>query len=566
MGDMTSGSEPPVDEQRAFPILSPAHFAALVARSSAQDVEMGDVLFRAGDREYDFILIETGEVEIVREATPDAPEDVVARHGESRFVGELNMLTGQRAYLTARVSQPGRIYRLNPEGFRRLMAEDAELSDLILKAFIARRQFLQTGEGARSMEILGTPMSTAAHTLRNWAARQHVPHMWFDFDSPEGSALAAAVGVEASDLTVVVTRTEVMRHATAGQVAELIGLSYQIVEGRVYDVVVVGAGPGGLAAAVYGASEGLDTMLLDAVAVGGQAAASSRIENYLGFPFGLTGADLTGRAELQAQKFGAHVSTPCTVTHLHTEDGQMRLTLADGTAIPTHAVVIATGASYRTLPLERWSDFEGAGIYFAATELEAKACATEPVTVVGGANSAGQASIYLADRGSPVDLVVRGADLTAGMSRYLVDRIIAHPRIRVRMETEVTALYGDVSLAEVATTTRRGDEERLACRGLFCFIGAQPATEWLIGDASDKEEHVALDDDGFVFTDTQLDDIQLTDAWSLLGRRPLPFETSVPGVFAVGDVRHGSMKRVAAAVGEGASAIRSVHAAIAPQA
>jgi thioredoxin reductase (NADPH) len=563
---MTAGFEPSSEEQRAFPTLSPAHFAALAARSSAQDVEVGDLLWRAGDRAYDFVVIESGEVEIVREKTPDRPEEVVARHDAGRFLGELNMLTGQRAYLTARVSRAGRIYRLDPDGFRRLMAEDAELSDLILKAFLARRMFLQTGEGARSLEILGTPMSTAAHALRNWAARQHIPHMWLDFDSAEGKVLATALNATAADLPVVVTVTDVLRNATAGEVAEQIGLSYQVVEGRVYDVVVVGAGPGGLAAAVYGASEGLDTMLLDAVAVGGQAAASSRIENYLGFPFGLTGADLTGRAELQAQKFGAHVSTPCTVTHLHTEDGHMRLTLADNTEIPTHAVVIATGARYRTLPLERWSDFEGAGIYFAATELEAKACATEPVTVVGGANSAGQASIYLADRGSPVDLVVRGADLTAGMSRYLVDRIIAHPRIQVRMETEVTALYGDASLAEVRTTTRQGVEDLHDCRGLFCFIGAQPATEWLVGDASDKEEHVALDDDGFVFTDQQLDDSLLSDAWSLLGRRPLPFETSVPGVFAVGDVRHGSMKRVAAAVGEGASAIRSVHAAIAPSA
>jgi thioredoxin reductase (NADPH) len=548
---------PTAPEQEAFPVLSPAQVASLRERSEPQDVTEGDVLFQAGDRDYDFVFIETGEVEIVRAATPDAPEEVVALHIAGRFLGELNMLTGQSAYLSARVREAGRVLRLSPEGFRRLMAEDADLSDVILRAFLARRKFLQAGEGARSIEILGTPLSPAAHTLRNWAAREHLPHMWLDIDTPAGRSLAAKIGASAQDLPVVVTPTATLKNASAGKVAEHVGLSYRPIVGRVYDVVVVGAGPGGLAAAVYGASEGLDTMLLDAEAVGGQAAASSRIENYLGFPFGLSGADLTASAELQAQKFGARVSTPCRVKELRVEDGHLRLTLEDGTDVPAHAVVIATGARYRTLPLARWADFEGAGIYYAATELEARTCTPDPVTVVGGANSAGQASIYLADRGSPVDLVVRGADLAAGMSRYLVDRVVAHPRIRVRTETEVTELHGGQSLDAISTAARTGGAaERQECRGLFCFIGAQPATEWLGG--------VDLDQDGFVLTDQQLDDADLTSAWTMLGRRPLPFETSVPAVFAVGDVRHGSMKRVAAAVGEGASAIRSVHSAIAP--
>jgi thioredoxin reductase (NADPH) len=545
----------------AYPTLSSAQVASLQRRSTPQDVVAGEVLFRAGDRAYDFVFIEVGEVEIWREETPDTAATVVARHPAGRFVGELNLLTGQAAYLTARVSEPGRIHRLNPDGFRRLMAEDAALSDLILKAFLARRKILQSGAGAASLEILGTPLSTAAHSLRNWAAREHLPHLWLDIDSPAGQSLARALDVSPEDLPVVWTPTGVLKQATAGMVAEQIGLSYQVVEGRVYDVVVVGAGPGGLAAAVYGASEGLETMLVDSVAVGGQAAASSRIENYLGFPFGLTGADLTGRAELQAQKFGAQVSTPCEVTSLEIGDGHLRLVLKDGTEIPTHAVVLATGARYRTLPLDRWADFEGAGIFYAATELEARTCTPDPVAVVGGANSAGQAAIFLADRGSHVDLVVRGSDLTAGMSRYLVDRVVSHPRITVSVETEVSALHGEQSLEAITLIARDGaagaaGEER-ACKGLFCFIGAHPATGWLAGK-------VALDDDGFVLTDSQLDEGELPSAWALLGRRPLPFESSVPAVFAVGDVRHGSMKRVAAAVGEGASAIRSVHTAIAP--
>ena len=317
---MTAGFEPSSEEQRAFPTLSPAHFAALAARSSAQDVEVGDLLWRAGDRAYDFVVIESGEVEIVREKTPDRPEEVVARHDAGRFLGELNMLTGQRAYLTARVSRAGRIYRLDPDGFRRLMAEDAELSDLILKAFLARRMFLQTGEGARSLEILGTPMSTAAHALRNWAARQHIPHMWLDFDSAEGKVLATALNATAADLPVVVTVTDVLRNATAGEVAEQIGLSYQVVEGRVYDVVVVGAGPGGLAAAVYGASRASTRCCSTRWPSVARRPRARESRTTWGFRRpDRRGPDRPG--QLQAQKFGAHVSTPCTVTHLHTEAG-----------------------------------------------------------------------------------------------------------------------------------------------------------------------------------------------------------------------------------------------------
>jgi thioredoxin reductase (NADPH) len=550
------GDSSTVVDGEAFPTLTRDQLTSLGQRGISQQVKVGEVLFAAGDVDYDFIVIESGSVDIIRTATVGSPEQIVAHHPAGRFLGELNMLTGQRAYLTGRVSEAGVVHRISPDGFRRLMAEDAELSDLILRAFLGRRKVLQTGEGRRSIEILGTPLSNAAHTLRNWAARQQLPHLWVDIDQPDGVSLAATIGVTAEDLPVVITPTATIKQATAGKVAEHLGLSFRQSPGQVYDVVVVGAGPGGLAASVYGASEGLTTMLVDAVAVGGQAAASSRIENYLGFPFGVSGSLLTARAELQAQKFGAQVSTPCEVTSLRTDDGHLWLVLADGTEVRTHAVVVATGARYRTLPLERWDDFEGAGIYYAATELEARTCTPDPVTVVGGANSAGQAAIYLADSGSTVDLVVRGRNLTKDMSTYLVDRILVHPRIRVRTESEVTALYGEASISSIRITTRGAVGDVQDCRGLFCFIGAQPATGWLDG--------VALDADGFVLTDSHLDDTSLPDMWTMLGRRPLPFETSVPGVFAVGDVRHGSMKRVAAAVGEGASAIRSVHAAIAP--
>jgi thioredoxin reductase (NADPH) len=298
-------------------------------------------------------------------------------------------------------------------------------------------------------------------------------------------------------------------------------------------------------------------VLLDAIGTGGQAAASSRIENYLGFPFGLSGADLTGRAVLQALKFGAQVASPCEAIRLDTdrEGGRLRLHLPGGECLDSKAVVIATGARYRALPLERWPDFEGAGIYYAATELEARGCVGSPVTIIGGANSAGQAALYMAGRGCDVSLVVRGQDIRAEMSAYLVDRLLVHPRVAVRCRSEVTRLDGGDFLEEINVTDRAaGTTQTQPCAGLFCFIGAEPATGWLTG--------IATEDDGFIRTDVQLDRAELGPAWADLGRTPLPFETSVPGVFAVGDVRSGSMKRVAAATGEGASAIASVHKAI----
>jgi thioredoxin reductase (NADPH) len=364
-----------------------------------------------------------------------------------------------------------------------------------------------------------------------------------------------AAGVDATQLPVVLIADEVLTNVTPGILAERIGLTYARPSGEQVDLTVIGAGPAGLAAAVYGASEGLDTVLLDATGPGGQAAASSRIENYLGFPNGLSGSELTGLAAIQALKFGARIYSPCTVVSLDPHGERLRVVLEDGTEINSRAVVVATGARYRALPLPRWSDFEGAGIYYAATELEARAVAGKPVTVVGGANSAGQATLFLAGRGSDVSLVIRGTDIRAEMSSYLVDRLLADPRVTVHTSTEVTALDGVDSLQSLTITDRAtGARPSRPSAGLFCFIGATPATEWLVG--------VDTDENGFLLTDAQLDAASLTETWQTLGRAPLPFETSVPGLFAAGDVRRGSMKRVAAAVGEGASAVASVHRAI----
>ena len=343
----------------------------------------------------------------------------------------------------------------------------------------------------------------------------------------------------------------VFRHVTVGSLAEYLGLTVANLTTRTFDLVIAGSGPAGLAAAVYGASEGLRTLVLDSVALGGQAGSSSRIENYLGFPTGISGEDLTQRALVQAEKFGAHLSSPCAAASLREENGHLLVRLSDGTDVVGRAVIAATGAMYRRLPVDRLADFEGTGVYYAATPLEAAVCAHAPVVVVGGGNSAGQAAMFLADNDCSVALVIRGGDLGKDMSRYLVDRIEAHPRVQVHLSTQVTALQGERSLSTVELTGPAGASV-IPCAGLFSLIGADPSSDWLSGCA-------ALDEHGFVLTDLALDDTDLDASWASLGRRPLPFETSRPGLFAVGDLRSGSMKRVAAAVGEGSAAVRSVH-------
>ena len=541
----------------ASPRLGDELFARLLSYGTPQEIDRGDVLFRPGDEDTDLIVVARGSVEVVRTATANVRAETVAVVDAGGFVGELNLLTGQNVYMLCRAREAGTIHRVSPTRLRQLMATDVELSDIVFKALIARRELLQRSTAALAVEIVGDARSAAALALRTYAGRQRLIHLWFDADTPAGRAMMESSGLTQDDLPAVVMPGTTLKQATPGSLAEKLGLSYRRSSTKPVDVTIVGAGPAGLAAAVYGASEGLDTVLLDAVGTGGQAAASSRIENYIGFPFGLAGADLTGLAVLQALKFGAQLASPCEAVKLDADrNGDLlRLHLQGGEVIDSKAVVIATGARYRALPLERWPDFEGAGIYYAATELEARGCMGSPVTVIGGANSAGQAALYLAGRGSMVSLVVRGPDIAAEMSAYLVDRLRAHPRVAVRCRSEVTRLDGGDFLEEVSITDRAADSTQAQpCSGLFCFIGAEPATSWLTG--------IATGDDGFIRTDVQLNDDDLGPAWATLKRRPLPFETSIPGVFAVGDVHSGSMKRVAAATGEGASAIASVHKAI----
>jgi thioredoxin reductase (NADPH) len=380
-----------------------------------------------------------------------------------------------------------------------------------------------------------------------------VPSEWIDLEEVDDAPVfLARFGVRPRDVPVVVTPTAVLRNATPGEFAAHIGLAYHEIPGYVSDLVVVGTGPAGLAASVYGASEGLETLSLDAVGAGGQAGASSRIENYVGFPNGISGDELVASAAIQAIRLGARLNSPCEVAGLRLEDGFHVVILADGSEISTKAIVIATGARYRRLDVSGLERYEGAGVYYAATELEARVCRGFHTIVAGGGNSAGQAAIFLAQQGSPVSIVVRRRALTETMSQYLVTRIEADPRINVLPHTEVRALAGEAHLEEVTLEDNRSGERRTVhCQGLFCFIGAVPATAWLEGC-------VVLDRSGFVVTDRSLPE-PVANGSDFGGRDPLPFETSVPGVFAVGDVRSGSLKRVAAAVGEGSSVVRQVH-------
>jgi thioredoxin reductase (NADPH) len=382
--------------------------------------------------------------------------------------------------------------------------------------------------------------------------RTRVPHEWFDVDhDAEVDALLEQFAIATTELPVVIATGTVLRNATPGIVASYLGLTVENLPRRRFDLVVIGGGPAGLAAAVYGASEGLSTLNVEMTAPGGQAGMSSRIENYLGFPMGVSGAELTQRAIIQAEKFGASLTAPCTAVSLAQRGGYLIVQLSDGSEVAGRAVIAATGASYRRLDASRLTDFEGNGVYYAATEMEARMCGPSPVTIVGGGNSAGQAAIFLSQNGCGVTLIIRGSDLGKDMSSYLIERIDADPNITLRTNTTVVALGGDETLRAIRLEGPDGTID-LPCAGLFSFIGAEPSSGWLNGCA-------ALDDRGFVPTDLSLAPEQLGPAWESLDRSPLPFETSRPGLFAIGDLRSGSMKRVATAVGEGSASVRSVH-------
>jgi thioredoxin reductase (NADPH) len=539
------------DRYGAFPRLSDAQIETLARHGERQRVEPGEVLFREGDKRYDFFVVLDGKVMVV--SGYGGEERMIAVHGPRRFLGELSLLTGQAAFFTAVVREPGEVLVVPVERLRALVTQDTVLGDIVLRAYLLRREML-IGLGA-GFQIVGSRFSPDSRSLREFAARNRLPYRWIDLEEDEAAeALLNGLDVAPEETPVVIWRgNQVLRNPSNEELAQMIGLRARSVAEDVCDLLVVGAGPAGLAAAVYGASEGLGTVALDAVATGGQAGTSPRIENYLGFPSGISGAELADRAEIQAEKFGARISVPAEATALDERDGYYVVRFNDGSEATAKTVLITTGARYRKLDVPRLEELEGTCVDYAATMMEAHLCRGDPVAVVGGGNSAGQATLFLAQHTTKVTLLIRHEDLGRDMSRYLADRIERSPKVEVLRTTEVRELVGDRALeALVVENNQTGERRRIEARELFVFIGAKPHTGWL----GDK---LALDDRGFVLTGHAARPAGNGEGQDA-EHEPYLLETSLPGVFAAGDVRSGSIKRVASAVGEGAMAIRLVHA------
>jgi thioredoxin reductase (NADPH) len=531
------------DLHGAAPRLTEPQLAKIAAHAERRPTRAGEILYREGDCNYDFHVVVDGTIAIFS-GYGSSDERLFAVHGPGRFLGELSLITGQTAFFTAVVQEPGEVLVLPADRLRKLVTHDSELGDIVLRAYLIRRE-LAIGFGA-GFRIVGSRHSPDTRRLRDLAARNHVPHRWLDLEKdPAAEALVAQFQIPPGETPIVIWGDHVLRNPSNAEVAAIVGLRHETGAPEI-DLIVVGAGPAGLAAAVYGASEGLTTVVVDGVAAGGQAATSSRIENYLGFPSGISGAELAERAVIQAEKFGAELTVSTEAAALDFSDGRYIVTLDDGTAMSTRAVLIATGARYRKLDVARLAEFEGTSVYYAATQMEAQLCAGDPVAIVGGGNSAGQAAVLLSRHAVGVHLLIRRPDLGKGMSRYLVDQIERNPLVTIWRSTEVRELEGEAGelTALVVENNVTGERSTIECRALFVFIGAEPHTGWL-GD------RLALDPKGFVLTGA--------DAANGDDSAPLLLETSLPGVFAAGDVRLGSVKRVASAVGEGAMAVRMVH-------
>jgi thioredoxin reductase (NADPH) len=537
-----------VDRDGTAPRLDDDQRARLRKLGRVRTVEPGEVLFAAGDESSDFFVIESGVVAIV-EGYGDENR-VIAVHGAHRFLGELSLIIGQRLYLTGVVRDAGEVIQIPLDRLREIADENQALTDLILSAFIARRSFLIDAE--TGIKLIGSRFSPDSRRLRELLARNRMPHHWIDLDGDEeADALLSGLGVEPNQTPVAVTGAgEVLRNPSNAELGRAIGLGSAGSPPPLCDVVVVGAGPAGLAAALYAASEGLDVQGVDAVASGGQAGTSARIENYLGFPAGVSGDELTQRATVQAARFGARLNIPAGAVTLKSEPGRHEIELSNGETATGRSVIIATGAQYRRLDVPRLEEFEGGGVYYAATQTEAQLCADDPVVIVGGGNSAGQAAMFLSRGAANCRLLIRGGDLGKSMSRYLVDQIERNDSIEVVRHAQIVELDGERELENVTIAdARSGERTRAAARALFVFIGASPHTEWLRGQ-------LTTDRAGFLLTGRAVADNDLVE---FNGDHPLFLETSRPGIFAVGDVHSGSIKRVASAVGEGSMAVRLIH-------
>jgi thioredoxin reductase (NADPH) len=537
-----------------FPTLSEDQFEVLLRYGERRRFPSGSVLFKQGDRHIAMYVIISGTVEIERGGALGSA--LMGTHGPGMFTGEMGTLAGRAAVATARVVDDCELIVIDEDSLRTLVISEAALSETIMRAYILRRvAYMQDQTGG--VVVFGARHSRATLMLRHFLSRNGQPAAYFDLDQhEETAALMERFGVVAADIPAVVTLSgEVLRQPTLRQLADSIGLSPDNIDGRTFDLVVVGAGPAGLAAAVYAASEGLSVAVLDAKAPGGQAGSSSKIENYFGFPTGVSGQALAGRGLSQARKFGAEVAVPVSVSSLNCEGHVFDIGIDSGERVGARSIVIATGARYRKPDLPELERYEGRGVYYSASFMEANFCANEEVVIVGGGNSAGQAAVFLAAHAKHVHIVVRADGLAASMSRYLIQRIEAASNITLHVRKRIVELQGDDKLERIRWQGE-GDAVKVApARHLFLFLGAEPNTAWL-GDC------VALDDKNFVLTGPDVGPDAGKARWPL--ERPRHFlETSHPRIFAVGDVRSGSVKRVAAAVGEGSAAVQSLHQALA---
>jgi thioredoxin reductase (NADPH) len=536
----------------AFPTLKPAQIERMAARGRIRQVQRGEVLVEAGERNARFFVVKTGQVEVVQSS--DGIEKPVALFLPGQFTGEISILFGRRILVRVRAKEAGEVIEIDREHLLNLVQTDAELGEIFMRAYILRRVEL-IAQGFGDVLVLGSSHSPGTLRVKEFLTRNGHPYSYIDLDHDVGvQDLLDRFQVATNDIPVVICRSEVvLRNPTNEQVADCLGFNETIDQTRLRDVVVVGAGPAGLAAALYAASEGLDVLVLESNAPGGQAGSSSRIENYLGFPTGISGQELATRAYTQAQKFGTELLIAKAARKLLCDRKPYAIEIDDGSRVPARSIVIAAGAHYRKLPVDNLSRFEGSGVYYAATFVESQLCGGDEVIVVGGGNSAGQAAVFLAQSARRVHLIVRSNGLADSMSRYLIRRIEETAAIVLRPHTEITALEGDDHLERVCWRDQESQSvETHQIRHVFVMTGAIPNTQWLHGC-------IALDAQGFIKTGPALSKDDLDAAHWPLGRSPYLLETSLPGVFAVGDVRGGNIKRVASAVGEGSIAIAFVH-------
>ncbi|MCQ8184492.1 FAD-dependent oxidoreductase [Parvularcula maris] len=537
-------SDPYQRRRQTFPTLNEEQIARIAGYGQTADYGAGEVLFQRGDREADFFLVLEGGIDII-DMDAEGEEKVITTHGVHQFTGELDLFNRSKILVSGQTSGPSRLVRLDRQQFRRMSSTEQDIGELMMRAFILRRTaFLLHDEAA--VTVIGEPNGRDTVRIRRFLARNGYPARLLEASSDDAAAYARECSMHVSTLPAVRTSDgRVYHNPSTAELADALGITVPLDPDHCYDLVVIGAGPSGLSAAVYAASEALDTIVIETEAPGGQAGTSSKIENYLGFPTGISGQALAGRAWIQAQKFGATFAIARAAETIKKEGRLIRITTQDGQSVCASAAIVASGATYRKLDLPGYEKFEGQGIHYAATALEAQLCQAQEVVVVGGGNSAGQAAVFLSRHASHVHVLVRSDGLAASMSDYLVSRIEQSSRITLHTETELTALSGRRMLEEVTWRNRTsGEQETKAIGNVFVMIGAVPNTEWL-GDC------LELDERGFVRTGA---------AVSPRGDEAGPFDTSEPGIFAVGDVRSGSVKRVASGVGEGSVCISAVHA------